>query len=198
MGGNKRGLYLTAVVVIIVILLGTFIYLNRSEENSERNLQINGLQDRIWTFVTFENDEINLVVGQELPDFTYEILEDNTKKKISEFQGDKAVILNFWATWCPPCLKEKPLMDEIHQSHEDIVVVTVNLQESQEVTIEWLAEKGYSFNVLLDKEGELARSFNVFTIPNTIIIDNEGLVIGIERSQVKEDDVEKYIKKLYE
>ena len=103
---------------------------------------------------------------------------------LSDFKGE-VVVLNFWASWCPPCRQEMPELNELDMEFKesgDAVLITVNLTDGQRETVDtarqFIEESGYGFLVLLDEESLLARRFNISAIPQTFILDREGNITG--------------------
>ena len=104
--------------------------------------------------------------------------------KLSDYKG-KTVFLNFWATWCPPCKREMPHIEEIYKEYgknnEDVVVIGVaspNLgkEVSKEEIIEFLEKNNYTFPVLFDEGGMVMYQYGINSYPSTFIIDKEGYV----------------------
>ena len=104
--------------------------------------------------------------------------------KLSDYKG-KTVFLNFWATWCPPCKREMPHIEEIYKEYgknnEDVVVIGVaspNLgkEVSKEEIIEFLEKNNYTFPVLFDESGMVMYQYGINSYPSTFIIDKEGYV----------------------
>lgn len=113
------------------------------------------------------------------PDFT---LTDKNGKKVtlSSFRG-KVVLLNFWATWCPPCRQEMPSMEKLFQSFHDrtdFVMLAVDSQEPLTTVEPFLKKYGYTFPILLDTTGEVGSMYSVTGIPTTYLIDAQGRVIA--------------------
>jgi len=111
-------------------------------------------------------------------DFTLENLE-GVKVSLKDFKG-KAVFLNFWATWCGPCQWEMPAMEKLWQKfkNDKFVIIAVNIREGKEMVKSFMKEKGYTFPVLLDSKGEVARTYGIRAIPTTFLIDVEGKIMG--------------------
>lgn len=121
-----------------------------------------------------------LRVGEVAPDFALRAL-DGTLVKLSDYRGEKNVILNFWATWCPPCREEMPDFERIYQEHANqLVVLGVNLLESPDDIRRFLRnEVGVTYPILLDRKGEVAQGYRLFTQPTTFFIDEEGRFVAI-------------------
>ena len=110
------------------------------------------------------------------------VLTDMSGKQVSldGFKG-KTVVLNFWATWCPPCRGEMPEFDELDKEFKksgEAVLLAVNLtdgrRETPERVAKFLKETGYTMTVLLDEKQEAASFFGVRYIPTTFVLDKDG------------------------
>lgn len=131
------------------------------------------------------------LTGRPAPDFTLSSL-DGKKITLSDLRG-KAVLLDFSATWCPPCRLLMPLIQKFHErwAEKDLVVLMIN-DEPVDTISKYLKDKGFTFTVLRDTDGEVSRLYGVRGIPRTIIIDREGKValdhtgFGGDGSQLEE------------
>ncbi len=112
------------------------------------------------------------------PDFTLTSL-DGLSVTLSELSG-RPVLLNFWATWCPPCRSEMPYFQEIHEDpvwrERELLILAVNLQESAADVRRFVTDNAYAFTVLLDTKAEAARLYNTSSIPATYIIGKDGII----------------------
>lgn len=115
-----------------------------------------------------------LATGEKAPDFELTTL-DNKIVKLSDYRGKK-VMLNFWATWCPPCKEEMPAMERFYKDDgEQIQLLAVNIDTIND--IKGFAQKmKITFPILLDKKGEVAKSYQVLAIPTTYFINEEGII----------------------
>ena len=93
--------------------------------------------------------------------------------------GDgKVYVINFWATWCPPCRSEMPELNTFAQKHkEKVQFYGVNLQEEGDKVQGFLKDNGYTMPVLLDQEGKAATLYKVRVIPTTVILDEKGNIL---------------------
>ena len=100
-----------------------------------------------------------------------------TNLTLSDLRG-KPVFLNFWATWCGPCLFEMPLIQRVHDRFGDrLIVLAVNLAESDKAVKTFKEEKGLTFTAVLDEFGELWLRYQLVPLlPSTFILDEDGVV----------------------
>lgn len=90
---------------------------------------------------------------------------------------DKFVVVNFWATWCGPCIQEMPMLEDYyHKYSPDLVILGINQQESPNVVREFLEQITISYPILLDRSAELAPVYNLMALPVTVFIDQEGIL----------------------
>lgn len=114
-------------------------------------------------------------LGEVAPDFSLARLDGETVR-LSDYRG-RAVMVNFWATWCGYCMEEMPLMQETQARYpHELVILAVNEGESQQVVVPFVQERGYTFVVLLDPSYALQRPYRVDGYPITYFIDASGIV----------------------
>lgn len=135
------------------------------------------------------------------PDFTLTDMDGNTHS-LSDYQGE-IVILNFWASWCGPCEKEMPEYDQMNQElleTEEARLLTINLtdgvRETEDSARNFMEKNGYSMTTLLDIDGTAADAYQVYGIPTTVIINQEGRVAGYQASALTKDDVLSFIRNM--
>ena len=104
---------------------------------------------------------------------------EGKKLSIDDLKG-KLVILNFWATWCPPCRLEMPSMEKIYREFkgEGLEVVAINFLEGPEPIKPFLKENDLTFTVLMDRAGEISQSYGVHALPVTFLIGRGGNVLA--------------------
>ncbi len=118
-----------------------------------------------------------LRVGQLAPDFTLKDVKGRSYT-LSELRG-KVVLVNFWATWCPPCRAEMPSMEKLNAMlpSDDFVLLAINAEEDAlDIVKEYLQESPHSFPVLLDGETAVQKQFGVYAFPETFIIRRDGII----------------------
>ena len=97
--------------------------------------------------------------------------------RLSQYRG-KVVLLNFWATWCTPCTKEMPAMQEAYArlKGKGLVVLAVNELEDVDQVRAHIKEHAHTFTVLLDPNNDVANLYGVYGLPVTVFIDQQGIV----------------------
>ena len=115
----------------------------------------------------------------EAPDLTlYDKYGNETK--LSEFSG-KGIVLNFWASWCPPCKKEMPDFEDLYKEYGDEVQFLMVNATSWEYNLQdgkkYIEEQGYTFPVYYDLNGEAPEAYDFDSIPRTFFIDKEGNIV---------------------
>ncbi len=118
-------------------------------------------------------------IGNKLPNFEYYNLMGG-KMDSKDLEG-KAIMLNFWATWCPPCRQEMPSIEKLYKKYKknsnfEIVAISVDQGTSIKVA-NFIKENKYTFPVYFDEKGKLGRKFLIRSIPTTFIINSEGIII---------------------
>lgn len=118
---------------------------------------------------------------------------------LSDFRGKK-ILLNFWATWCPPCRAEMPHMQSIYEDYKDeVVILGVNLtttEASREDVGTFIEKYGLNFPIILDEQGEVTKTFRVIAYPTTYAIDRDGVIREIFRGAIDYGIMEQSLKRM--
>jgi len=117
-------------------------------------------------------------MGETAPDFTLKTMQGK-EVTLSELRG-KVVLVNFWATWCPPCRQEMPSMEKLYQhlKGRDFEMLAINVEENGPATVEkFLEEKSHGFPILFDTDAQAQRRYDVSKYPETFVVDRNGVVV---------------------
>ena len=120
-----------------------------------------------------------ICMGQELaPDFSATEIGGNKTFQLSAYRG-KIILLDFWASWCPPCLVSLPAYDKMYQEldNEEFEILAVNVDENTEDGIEFLEDHPISYVSLADPNGEIGIPYGIRSLPVSYLIDREGRII---------------------
>ena len=127
-------------------------------------------------------------IGANAPDFEW-IGADGKTVRLSTYRG-KVVIVNFWATWCPPCREEMPALERVAASEPDVVVLEVDLMEPGEKARSFLDSLGLDrLQLVLDTDGATTRRFGVLTLPSTFFVDRDGVIRHLEFTPMSEQQI---------
>lgn len=134
--------------------------------------------------------------GQPAPDFSLPALNGDTVR-LSDLKG-QVVLVNLWATWCPPCKAEMPAINAFYQAHHEagFTALMANAQEDEATVRPFIEAKGFTFPVLLDSQGDLMRQYGVRGLPTTFIIDRNGIVRHLQTGAITESELETIINPL--
>jgi peroxiredoxin len=135
-----------------------------------------------------------LKIGAKAPNFSLKTL-DGKQVELSDYEGKK-VMLNFWATWCPPCKKEMPDMEKYtQQAGDDVVVLAVNIDPENDVQA-FVDDNGITFTIPLDSQSAknpVNERYKILSIPTTFFIDKKGIIRNKVISAMTLKDMERNI-----
>ena len=160
-------------------------YLNRLRIPFSITLLVSGL---LWVWVSRVPENPNqsqsikaAQIGFFAPEFELSSL-NSEDILLSSFQG-KPVILNYWASWCPPCKAEMPAFQQAYQEFAgtDLIIIAINAanQDSLSDVVQFVQKHELTFPIALDKTGSAARDYQVHSLPTTYFIDKNGVIQDI-------------------
>ena len=111
---------------------------------------------------------------------------------------NKPLVLNFWASWCPPCRDETPGMERIWRKYEDqgVVILGINVQDGEKEAERYISEFGVTFSNALDLDGSITVDYGVTGLPVTFFIDNDSVVKGRWVGSISEDRLDNWVSNL--
>lgn len=164
---RKRYFSLVRLVSISLLLIGVIILsCGKKEKPGDKVEEIKKTREGISE-------------GEIAPGFTLKNLK-GMEVNLKEFRG-KVVLLNFWATWCPPCRIEIPSMVELYKKYKDrgLEIIGVNLDKLGKSEVEKFShEHKINFPVLLNPSGDVASLYGVVVLPTTVFLDRDGKIKG--------------------
>lgn len=119
-------------------------------------------------------------VGAAAPAFRASTLDPPVKTRTAADYGGYVLVLNVWATWCPPCLEEMPTFQKLHEAYADeglrVVAISIDQAGAEDLIREFRAEHGLTFEILHDPESAIMDLLPRFAVPQTLVIDRRGRV----------------------
>jgi peroxiredoxin len=134
--------------------------------------------------------------GKAAPDFAL-FSHEGQEISLSDYQG-QVILINWWATWCPPCKAEMPAINAFYETHQanGFVVLAVNSQEGASTVKDFIQDNGFTFPVLLDSQGQVMDRFHVRALPTSFIIDRHGVIQHIQTGEITSQQLEAIVEPL--
>ena len=123
-----------------------------------------------------------------VPQATLPRLGGSRSEAISDYRG-KVVVLNFWGSWCPPCVEELPALERYHKTiaARGGTVLGINMRETSDAALEYVRRFGLTYPNLRDRDGDYAERYDSRAFPETFVIDRKGLIARKRRGPVDEE-----------
>lgn len=131
------------------------------------------------------------LIGQMAPDFEMKVVGADQRIKLSDYRGQKTVMVNFWATWCPPCRMEMPWLQNVYTKYKDQGLELLAVDAGERVPPEMVEDRvkqyvdrmGLTFPVIFgDNTYDVQRDYSVYGLPSTFIVDKEGRMIDFHNA----------------
>ena len=188
---NNKIKFIIGVLIFAVVMAGAyFAYQNFADDYSPDTLMT-----KAETLTAVDNNteerQTEASALEKAPDFSV-IDENGNSVMLSDFVG-KPVVLNFWASWCPPCKNEMPHFDEIYkQIGNDVQFMMVNLTngyngEDLETASAYMDTQNYEFPVFYDTENDAGSKYYTYSIPVTYFIDKDGMLVAQARGAINSE-----------
>lgn len=194
---KKNSIILIVIIVLFATLLvgGNILYQKLSKQVEEQDQQ--KLQEEQ------EEQETSTTTEEELAmDFTV-YGKDGEEIKLSDFQGKKPVVVNFWASWCDPCKEEMPYFQEaIEQYGDEVEFLMVNLTDGMRETVEkadkFIKESGYDMDIVYDLDLDATYTYYISSIPRTLFINRDGTLYYDYMGRITKEFLNSSIEKILE
>jgi thiol-disulfide isomerase/thioredoxin len=151
--------------ILILLLGGAWIWVSRTAPGSTTNGQIPAPQE-----------------GFLAPDFSLPVLGSNQTVSLAEQRG-KVVLVNLWASWCPPCKAEMPAMQRAYEDYgqQGFVILAINAtgQDNQANAQAFVQQQGLTFPILLDVDGTAAASYQLHSYPTSFFVGKDGIIRAV-------------------
>lgn len=183
---NKIKYVIVAVLFVLFFALAIFAYNHLSDAYDEETLQS-------------DNESVSISESH-ADDFTV-FTADGTEVNLSDYFG-KPVVVNFWASWCGPCKSELPAFEKLYvEMGSDVAFMMVNLTDNYQETLKsaesYIEKQGYTFPVFYDMNSDAANTYFVYSIPYTLFIDENGVLVDSYIGAMSENMLRNYIAKIY-
>lgn len=171
MAKNQKKMIQYIVMLLILVAIGFIIYVSVNKDGKKA-----------------------VKVGDAAPVFELKTL-DGKKVNLKDYRG-KGLILNFWGTWCKPCLEEMPDLNRLHDEYKDqgVEVLTVHVKNSPQQINQFFSalDEKINLKVALD-DGDVLKAYDANNLPNTFVIDKNGKIVAHHEAQMSRTDIKKYM-----
>ena len=108
------------------------------------------------------------------------------------------MVVNFWASWCPPCKEEMPAFEKAYQKYKDkgVLFLGIDQKESADTVRQFVKQNGYSWTFLLDIEGKAGTAYRLTGVPETFFVDREGIIREVQIGPLTQSGLESKLSKL--
>ncbi len=148
-------------------------------------------------YANFTKEQVQKVeIGKLAPDFVLVDM-NGEKHQLSDYRGE-GVFLNFWATWCKPCEREMPYIDNAYQYYKDkgVKVLTINVGESDVAVNNFIERHNLSFPVMIDKDGQVQTVYGINPLPITFLIDKNGILVRSHTGELTQEKVNQFMEEI--
>ncbi len=147
-------------------------------------------------YANFIADRSIAKAGEESVNFVLETL-DGERIELAELKG-KGVFLNFWGTYCPPCEKEMPIMEELYEKYkaQGVEIIAVNVNEPELTVRGFVNRYKLTFPIAIDKGMFVSDAYGIRPLPTTILIDEHGTIVHVHKGGMTRQMVQDFMDKI--
>lgn len=186
-------------IIVLIIVMGVFVVLElrqtisflRPQANTSQNntVEVNPAEGSL----NFESDQ-NVEEVEPTEEKPLSLIDlDGKAVAISDFAGSP-MLVNFWATWCPPCLEEMPLIEDYADRYRgELVVLAINAGEDEGVVRDFVTRNQLGLTVLLDPTSTATRQFRIYGFPTTLFYDASGALTATHIGELNATLLDRYL-----
>lgn len=131
------------------------------------------------------------------PDFVLPVIvngDPGSRLALSDLKG-KAVVLDFWASWCAPCRAQAPIIDSVSRQNKgkDVIFVGVNTGDQRDAAVRFAHSRGLGYPAVFDPDGKVADAYDVQTLPTLVVINRVGRIIAVHHGVVRAHKLEQLV-----
>jgi len=180
---KKTWFYANITLAVMLIIAGIGLLFWQGNQSSSKNVAIAATRPAGQIGLPAPNFNLLSPTGESIT--------------LSDYEG-QVVLVNMWATWCPPCKAELPDINAFYEVHKDegFTVLAINIQEDEGTVDAFIQAKGFHFPVLLDIRGEVMNLYQAPGLPTTYIIDRNGVIQHIQTGAITKQQLEAIIEPL--
>lgn len=186
---NKKSTIYILIITVLVLIIGSVSYKFLSKNYKDKSNEKSLIQSE-----ERENNVPSAVKEPKKDAKDFQVYRNNGEVvKLSDFKDKKAVVVNFWASWCPPCKFEMPFFNKAIEKYDSnkVEIIMVNLTDGQRETKDkakkYILDNGYNMSILFDEDFSAADTYKLMSIPRTLFISKDGKIINDHIGIIDED-----------
>lgn len=196
---NKKQWLIDISLIVIIIVMGVFVVIELNRTYDFIRQRSNASPTEPVDVVIESNqteDLLELIIDEPLQvdENGLNLMNlDGETLALSDFQGTP-LLINFWATWCPPCLEEMPLLQAYADRYQgDLAVLAINAGEDALVVRDFVAQQELTLTILLDPTGAAINQYRVYGFPTTLFFDADGDLRSTHIGELNDDLIDEYL-----
>jgi thiol-disulfide isomerase/thioredoxin len=186
-----RGLLWASALAVVVLVIATVVAFTAGDGDDVQQVSPNDptqLQGRD-------------VTGETVPEETFDRFDrgvlNGGRGSLGDYAGRPMVVMvvNFFASWCTPCIKEMPAFEQVHGRMQDLIAfVGINTGEQIESGQRIIQQTGITYDVLRDQTGALTQQYEILNMPSTLFVDANGTIVRVHTGELSESELEQTIR----
>jgi thiol-disulfide isomerase/thioredoxin len=179
------------------VLCSAFVLLIQLRKRQQRKALLSGVLTMAGLYAVFMVVISAGTAQSSLPDTPFRKLDGKTVS-LPELSQKKPMVVNLWASWCPPCQREMPVLEKAEQQHSDVTFVLLNQKEPSEIVMRFLTRQGLDFkHVIQDNKGDMASQMGAFGLPVTLYFDAEGQLVHSHMGELSSASLQQSIEQYF-
>ncbi len=178
--------------ILTTVALGVVLWSDTLLSTSTDDFQVRKAQAELSQVYDVLNDKFQQRIGSNTGEIApgFSLLDLNGQSLSLDQMEGKVVLLNLWASYCPACVHEMPMLEEVAQVHDNLIVIGINVGEHPDTVRNFMTQTSISYPIAIDAMGEVTLAYQAVRLPATWLISDQGQVIWKKFGGLSRNDIE--------